>query len=118
MAAPVLLHMLCLLLQVVLSPQRPRTVISFENRVFSADGSKPVLTMFPHAEGAKVRTHAVCACMVCSCARACLHHLLFSASLLAQAAHARCCCALHPTRTTPRMSACTFLPAGQRGPVH
>lgn len=43
-------------MQVVLSPQRPRTIISFENRCWSSDGpgSKPVLTMFPHTEGAKV----------------------------------------------------------------
>jgi hypothetical protein len=42
--------------QVVLSPQRPRTIISFENKIFSSDGpgSRPVLTMFPHMEGAKV----------------------------------------------------------------
>jgi hypothetical protein len=48
--------MLCLCAQVVLSPQRPRTVISFENRCWSSDGpgSKPVLSMFPHTEGAKV----------------------------------------------------------------
>ncbi|WIA12059.1 hypothetical protein OEZ85_012136 [Tetradesmus obliquus] len=43
-------------LKVVLSPQRPRTIISFENKIFSSDGpgSRPVLTMFPHTEGAKV----------------------------------------------------------------
>jgi hypothetical protein len=48
----------CLWPQVVLSPQRPRTVISFENRCWSSDGmgSKPVLSMFPHTEGAKVRS--------------------------------------------------------------
>eukprot|EP00879_Flechtneria_rotunda_P024201 GHRR01025649.1.p1 GENE.GHRR01025649.1~~GHRR01025649.1.p1 ORF type:complete len:986 (+),score=357.96 GHRR01025649.1:892-3849(+) len=45
-----------LALKVVLSPQRPRTIISFENRMFSSDapGSRPALTMFPHTEGAKV----------------------------------------------------------------
>lgn len=42
-------------LQVVLSPQRPRTIISFENKTFSSDGyGRPSLTMFPHVEGAKV----------------------------------------------------------------
>jgi hypothetical protein len=42
--------------QVALSPQRPRTIISFENRCWSSDGrgACPALTMFPHTEGAKV----------------------------------------------------------------
>ncbi|KAF8071180.1 hypothetical protein HT031_001262 [Scenedesmus sp. PABB004] len=48
-------------LKVVLSPQRPRTIISFENRTFSSNGpgSRPTLTLFPHTEGAKVATRAV-----------------------------------------------------------
>jgi len=41
-------------MQVVLSPQRPRTIISFENRIWSSSGSRPSLTIFPHAAGSKV----------------------------------------------------------------
>ena len=42
--------------QVALSPQRPRTVLAFDNRVFTTDssGARPVLTLFEHVEGSRV----------------------------------------------------------------
>lgn len=64
-------------LKVALSPQRPRTIISFENRCWSSEGpgSKPVLTMFPHTEGAKVgRSAGSCRLLFATlvgCLRAC-----------------------------------------------
>lgn len=40
----------------MLSPQRPRTVVAFDDRVFTTDsaGSRPVLTLFEHVEGSRV----------------------------------------------------------------
>lgn len=44
-----------LLLQVSMSPSRPRTLISFEDHFFAEPGcSRPTLTLFEHVEGAKV----------------------------------------------------------------
>ena len=40
-----------------MSPQRGRTTISFENKIWSEEGitARPTLTLFKHTEGAKVR---------------------------------------------------------------
>ncbi len=39
-----------------MAPQRPRTVISFEDKLFpdAAPGHKAILTIFEHVEGARV----------------------------------------------------------------
>lgn len=43
-------------LKIALSPQRPRTLVAFDERVFTTDssGMRPVLTLFEHVEGSKV----------------------------------------------------------------
>ena len=44
-----------ILLQVVLGPQRPRQIISFEDRIIvNDDPSRPSLTVFEHVEGSRV----------------------------------------------------------------
>ncbi len=82
-------------LKVSLSPQRPRTVISFENRIYSAAGAgtRPSLTVFPHMEGARVRAMALHhhAPRRCACPALCLHAFVPSsciACLHAQAGRA------------------------------
>ncbi len=41
--------------QVVMGPQRPRQVISFEDRILVNDDlSRPTLTVFEHVEGSRV----------------------------------------------------------------
>jgi hypothetical protein len=96
-------------LQVVLSPQRPRTIISFENKIFSSDGpgSRPVLTMFPHTEGAKVSAQTMVALQAAAssiivrtaCARAGRWPLLVLLCL-------RCTCCLPSASYTPVYVAC------------